>query len=212
MKKKHLDSKSKKRDDQSQDKIRVVSSKAHGVKHRKLLITIVSVLLIAGIGVGSFFIFSRFFVKQSTAPSKETIKQLPSEANKIMAKEGYSAGQKYLDQSLSQVTDSADKASIYTAKSSLALSKINSTSNITKDDKKSLLNDALESEMKADQAKPTDMTALSIANTEEALGNKDEAIKYYQLYIDRVKNPNTRTDRVDSSSYYIQHIKSLEAK
>lgn len=178
-------------------------SKARG-KHKKLIIIIVSAVLVVGVGVGSFFVFSRFFVKKTTTTNANTSKingtKLSDTALAVDSKSGYSAGQTYLDRALENASSGSEKASVYLAKAQLtAYSSNNNQSASTK-------SDAVKYAVAAYKESPTSDTALAVASWSEANGDLKGAIEYYKIYLSKVSKDD------ESYSGYEGHLKWLERK
>lgn len=127
-------------------------------------------------------------------------------AYQVTKNDGDAAGQKYLDEQLKSTTDSKTKSKIYIYKSNLITSQAGGDTEL-----------ALEYAMKAESSYATDNTAIAIAIANEKLNNKSDAIKYYKLYLERMKKFLDSYKGDYKSTYernyekYKSHLTELEA-
>jgi len=129
-------------------------------------------------------------------------KEISANLNKTVTNDGAKAGQDYLDSELTKTTSAELQAKIYIEKSSLSASTAGGD-NTTQ---------AIEYALKAESLSKTPESAITVAVLEEKAGNIQQAIDYYQLYIDRVsKNPPSEPSE-DDRDYYSQRIIELEAE
>lgn len=118
----------------------------------------------------------------------------------IVSKEGMEAAQIFLDEKISQTNNETEQAQLYLEKSSLS----------SNDENK---NQALEYAYNAESLDPNEKTAFWVAIAEESVGNIEEAIKYYRLFLERAPDRESDIESSDGIDYdfYENHVKELEA-
>jgi len=119
----------------------------------------------------------------------------------VVYQSGFSAGQDLLDKKLEETNIPEDKANIYISKATL-MSQSND------------LSKALEYAYSAESLYPNEDTAMAVASLEEAHKNNLNAIKYYQLYLERLSKKITSDDPQDAMlseyNYYKKHLDELK--
>lgn len=207
-------------------------------RRKKIIIAIIILFIVVAIVFLGFYLFSDYFKNEegsksngttSTSLTSATGSDLSTEAVAIAAESGYEAGQEYLDQALESASASSDKATIYLYKASLANSnKISADTSINSDDSGSTTNvdgtgsgytsvvptteTALEYAYKAEELSPSAASAITIASLEETIGNLENAIKYYKIYLERGANSYDATNQDSDYDYYSNYIKELKVK
>ncbi len=144
------------------------------------------------------------FQNQNGPNSDEAFEQ-QSKQDKLYAKAtdavqegGVEAGQQVLDQALLEAEGNPEKSVIYQQKSSLA------TLSPTGGDKQASLTYAYE----AEKLDPTYATAILIAEMEQ---DKEQALKYYKLYLERL-DTNTEQLNPGDRQNVEKRIQALEAE
>jgi flagellar basal body-associated protein FliL len=130
------------------------------VHNRKKVILIIAIGVIAliGVGTGSYFAYKHFFPYGQISIDSD----LPSKVNNITNKEGYDAGQKYLDSALDQAKTDQERAEVYANKANLIFSRSDSdNTNVQK------AKDALDYAREAQKLNPTQTNTLSLASLEK---------------------------------------------
>lgn len=148
--------------------------------HNKFLIVFVGLLIVSVIGVGSFFGFRYLYNDHQFVDKTDGPSALYSKAVDLITKDGYEAGQQYLDRQLEGASNNEDKAEIYITKAEITINNRGSGEVVRQDN-----SSALKYYYEAEKLYPTAITAMSIASLEEEAGNKVNAAKYYKLYLDR---------------------------
>lgn len=181
------------------------------LKFKKITIIIVTSILVVVISVGGYLIYSHYKKIDSTvATDSKTPYNLDQDniygiAYETAKNKDYDSGQAYLDDKLNSVTDSKLKATIYIYKSSLAGSEFGN------DQKK-----ALEYAYEAEKIYPSKESALRVAIREEKLDNIKVSLKYYKIYLERMKKDLATYDGKMKTYYereynqYLTHVKKIE--
>lgn len=120
-------------------------------------------------------------------------------ASTTAVKNGADAGQSELDGGLENAKNNVEKAYVYCAKSSLAFSEAGGKN----------YDKALEFAKKAELLNPTASTAALIARVMVEKADKIQAIKFYQLAIDRLNSSKSAMDKADAD-YYKKLIEGLK--
>jgi len=170
-------------------------------RNKKFLITF-AVLLLIVISYFIYIIIANKLISYNSAKlyqAAEAKNKIYTQADAVAVKNGANAGQSELDKNLVNSKSDTDKAYVYCAKSSLAMSDAGG-----KDYDK-----ALEYAKKAEKLNPTASTAALIAGIYEKTKDKDQAIKFYQLAIDRLSNSKSAMDKADVS-YYKKTLEALK--
>ena len=169
--------------------------------HKKVILIIaIIVIVLAGVGTGGYFAYKYFFPYGQIKIDSE----LSSKASDITSKYGYNAGQKYLDSALSQAKTDQEKAEVYTVKANLVFSNTDADNTSSQKAK-----DALDYAREAEQLNPTQVNILSLASLEESAGNIENAIKYYQMYIDRGASSGEDVVVSGDKEFYTNYINGL---
>jgi hypothetical protein len=137
---------------------------------------------------------------QLTDDEVETRQSRYEDALEAAKSEGAAAGQAVLDTALSSTTDKADRAAIYTQKSTLAGSAEGGADTQT----------ALEYAYKAEEENPSYATAIYIAEFEYYMGDKSKALTYYKYYLERVNEDAIDLNPGDKEAFE-KRVQELEA-
>lgn len=177
-------------------------------KKRITLIALVISAVVLTAGALVYYFFFRPAPQTESAKTSETSQNQPvSENNEalraevvsILQSKGQEASQQKLDEALTTTTNSSDKSYIYALKISVA-------SAATEPDYQTILEYAY----LAEKLNPTFETALNIAETENQMANKTNAIMYYKIYLDRsITSDGTLLDQ-SGRPYYEKTLKALE--
>lgn len=154
-------------------------------RKKKAIVIAGVLLLVAGIGVAGWFSYPLIkkqldiFTFNSLGDESKSQRngETYSSARRSALDGSYESGQKLLDDELSIRTSNKDIADIYDLKAMLAYNE--------KQYEKSL-----EYAMKVDQLVPTSDSAYMIAKVYEALGDRFNAVQYYEIFIDRFEPKN----------------------
>lgn len=171
-------------------------------KKKKILIiagVVVLVLLAAGTGVAVRWWQDTANRGNDTAENQEELPQLPDVIDNLqnLRTEG---DEEAFDQELATALESSDyddptKALLYIQQGNAAYDQQD-------------FNAALEAFLQAESLEPSSQTAQLIGFAYEELGNKEKAIEYYQLTIDRLA-PNSMVYAADKS-YFEERISQLQ--
>ena len=175
---------------------------------KRLIILIIVAVVVIGAAVGAFFLW------RQTQTTPEATSQQPAGTSTMLTQkqtslrddvvatlqtEGYQQASEQLDQELQAATEPTDQAYIYTLKMSVATAQSNPDYQL-----------ALDYAIKADDASPTYETALNAGSIADLLNQKETAIKYYQLYLDRsVTADGTQLDPA-ARPYYENRLAELK--
>lgn len=170
-------------------------------KKKKLVLAISAITIIAVSFVAYNIIVNKIISYNSAKiyEVSEAKNKIYTQADSVAVKDGAAAGQSELDKNLASAKTDSDKAYIYCAKASLAAS-------ITGGKK---YDEALVYANKAEILKPTAATAALIAGLQANKQDKERAIKYYQLAIDRLSDSSSAMDKADIN-YYKKLIEELK--
>ena len=155
------------------------------MKNKKLIIIFLAIISIIIISVCGYFVYNYLVRVSSPKTNSSNISKKVynlDETNtygiafETARDKGYNAGQVYLDDKLKLITNPKQEATVYIYKSSLAGSEFGN------DQKR-----ALEYAYKAESIYPSKESALRIAIREEKVGNTKDTLKYYKLYLERMK-------------------------
>lgn len=169
---------------------------------KKKLVLAISAMTIIAVSFVVYNITVNKIISYNSAKlyeANEVRDKIYTQADSVAIKNGAVAGQSELDKNLASAKTDSDKSYIYCAKASLAAS-------ITGGKK---YDEALEYANKAESLKPTAATASLIAGLQANKQNKELAIKFYQLAIDRLGDSSGAMDKADIS-YYKKLIEELK--
>jgi len=181
------------------------------LKFKKITIIIVASIFVIIVSVGGYLIYSYYKKVNSALTTTQKAPYNLDESNiygvayETAKNKDYSSGQFYLDDKLDVTTDSKLKATIYIYKSSLAGSEFGN------DQKK-----ALEYAYEAEKIYPSKESALRVAIREEKLDNIKVSLKYYKIYLERMKKDLATYDGKMKTYYereynqYLTHVKKIE--
>jgi hypothetical protein len=185
---------------------KVIGSRRH--KLRTFLILLPIILIVVGAGVGIYIYVTQVILKTSdgttsktTSPSKEKSIATPYSTAEAVAKtEGIDAGQAVLDKELKSTTVPTEQAGIYAAKVALA------DSNGDGD-----LAEMISFGLKADEINPTSDSAALLGELYRRSGDKDNAIRFFTLAIQRIGDVSKANDEVQGNyGYYTSSIEAIK--
>jgi tetratricopeptide (TPR) repeat protein len=110
-----------------------------------------------------------------TTKAAENSAEYYNKAIQVAKTEGATAGQEFIDVAIEKADNDQDKATLYSIKSDLA----------TSEEGGSDYDAAVKYAQEAEELYPTKETALALAFYETERGNIEEAIKYYELALER---------------------------
>lgn len=161
---------------------------------------VIGALLVAG---GGYLAVQRYFFASPDAqgpanPLSKTKEDLYNKAVATVASDGAEQAQSEIGATLETLESDEDKSYAYTLKASLAPP------------------DTSQSEIlgyyyEAEKLDPTFDTALNVATAEYYAGNKENALKYYKLYLERSIDKDGKNLDPQGRAYYEARVKELEA-
>lgn len=167
---------------------------SHSKKRR--LLTALLLMGIVALGAVAGLLINRSPKQQPTprTESPPTTRQptISEQADKINFQGDYDKAQAFLDENIAKNTDPKEQSKLYQTKALFAL-------NAKK------YQDSLGFAQKAEEINATRNSAVLIARSAEALGNKKLAIEYYQKVLDRTPETTAEEDR----QHYRDKIKAL---
>jgi tetratricopeptide (TPR) repeat protein len=151
------------------------------------------IIVVIVVGAGAYWYYSSHR-KKDTGVSASTQKTIDSAVTKSVQNPDYAAAKAALNDQLKTTTDNKKRATLYVSLASIALQQGKSQ-------------DVVDNELRAIQADPSLEGAQSrtIADAYEKLGNKSEALKYYQKSLDYYKS---QPDTFSGRDYFISSIQS----
>ena len=167
-------------------------------RRKKLVIFLIVIVL--GLGIVAYVLLPHILHKQATPSTttsqaakdaySATTNTVYEQAVSVANQQGAAAGQSVLDKQLAKADTNEQKAAVYSAKAALATSPGGGTD----------YTNALQYALQSNTLSPTYHTAGVVAFCYEQLGDKANAIKYYQSAVDQIGD-YTKADSMTQADY-----------
>jgi basic membrane lipoprotein Med (substrate-binding protein (PBP1-ABC) superfamily) len=171
-----------------------------------IIVALFAVLAVGGAAYGVWVIVSNQS-KQADTPTESTQsvtqrqQELSEKISVITQTQGAKKAQEQVDKEISASNDNADKSYLYIMKAGLEAYK-------SEFDFEAVLGYA----QQAEDLNPTIETAITIADTAYHLGQKELALKYYRLYLERTVLPDGTILDPEGRSSYEGLVTEIEAE
>lgn len=181
---------------------KILGSRRH--KIRTFLVLLPIILILVGSGIGAYIYINRVITTPSegttSTDNQEGAETAYSAALAIAKTDGISAGQALLDKRLESTTVPTEQAGIYAAK--VALADSNADGDLT---------EMISFARKADELNPTSDSAALIGGLYQRSGDKDNAIRFFTLAIERIGDVSQASSEVQGNySYYTSSIEAIK--
>ncbi|TAH34180.1 hypothetical protein EYC59_03435 [Candidatus Saccharibacteria bacterium] len=171
-----------------------------GPRLRLTVLATSCLVLLAVLGFGGYAVYKHSIQKKSNNSGAKAQTQKPNYVSKNIApptSTNLSGDLAALDKQIQDAPDAATKASLYLKKSDLVV--INKGYN----------DEALQYAQRAEGLSPSMQSAFQLATIHQALEHKDDAIKYYSLYLSRM-TPEYKQANPGFYEHYQQVVQELQ--